>query len=92
VIVAVFASSGFWAWLQSRREKKDARTRALMGLLYDKIMHRCGIYLSRGTISKDEYEDLYKYFYTPYREMGGDGTAEKLMKEVEKLPITGGST
>ena len=44
-------------------------------------------YIERGWITQDEYEDLNKYLYNPYREMGGNGTAERLMTEIKKLPI-----
>ena len=44
-------------------------------------------YLSRGYITIDEYEDLQKYLYSPYSSFGGNGMAEKVMKEVQELPI-----
>lgn len=44
-------------------------------------------YLSRGYITIDEYEDLQKYLYSPYEAFGGNGMAEKVMKEVQELPI-----
>ena len=30
IVVAVFASTGFWSWVQRRGEKKDARTKKLL--------------------------------------------------------------
>ena len=44
-------------------------------------------YLSRGYITIDEYEDLQKYLYIPYSTFGGNGMAEKVMYEVQELPI-----
>lgn len=61
----------------------------IKGLGYDRIMSLCLRYIEQGYISKDEYENLHDYLYVPYREMGGDGVAEKLMKEVGRLPIRG---
>ena len=58
-----------------------------MGLGYAEICRRASIYLAQGEISTDEYQDFVKYLYKPYLDMGGDGTAEKLMEEVKKLPI-----
>ena len=87
VFCSVLASSGFWTWMQSRRDKKDAKTRMILGLGHDRIMFLCMKYLERGWITADEYEDLNKYLYTPYQELGGNGTAEKLMGEVKKLPV-----
>ena len=87
VVCAVLASSGFWAWITSRRDKKDAKTKMILGLGHDRIVSLAMEYVERGWISQDEYEDLNKYLYLPYREMGGNGTAERLMTEVKKLPI-----
>jgi len=87
VIGSVLASSGFWAWLQSRRDKKDAKTRMILGLGHDRIINLCMRYIDRGWIGSDEFEDLIKYLWNPYSEMGGNGTAERLIRAVEKLPI-----
>ena len=87
IIGAVFASQGFWAWLQNRSSNRSAKTRLIMGLGYAEICRRASIYLAQGEISTDEYQDFVKYLYKPYHDMGGDGTAEKLMEEVKKLPI-----
>jgi len=87
VVCAVLASSGFWAYLQARHEKKDAKTKMLLGLGHDRIVALTMSYIERGWITQDEYEDLNKYLYNPYREMGGNGTAERLMTEIKKLPI-----
>ena len=35
----------------------------------------------------DEYKDLDDYLFKPYIALGGNGSAEKMMKEVSKLPI-----
>lgn len=89
IVVAVLASSGFWAWIMKRSEKKDTRTRMLIGLGHDRIIFLCMKYIERGWINHDEYENLYEYLYKPYEEMGGNGSAQRLMQEVKKLPIKG---
>ena len=87
VICSVLASSGFWAWMTSKRDRKDAKTKMILGLGHDRIVVLAMSYIERGWITQDEYEDLNKYLYNPYREMGGNGTAERLMAEITKLPI-----
>lgn len=86
--VAVFGSTGFWSWLQNRGKKKTAEARLLMGLAYSEIIRRSEQYIKRGYITTDEYNELSRYLFEPYREMGGNGTAQKLMAEVQKLPTT----
>ncbi len=87
VLAAVLASSGFWAFLQRRGERKDVRAQMLMGLAHDRILFLGRSYVSRGYVTQAEYENLYKYLYQPYRRLGGNGTAERIMKEVERLPL-----
>lgn len=87
VICSVFASSGLWALIQKRVDKNDARTRMIKGLGHSQIVEFGMIYINRGWITKDEYEDLYTYLYEPYKALGGNGSAERIMDEVRKLPI-----
>lgn len=60
----------------------------LIGLAHDRIINLGKEYIRRGSITAGEYDDLYTYLYVPYRKGGGNGTAEKIMKEVAELPIT----
>lgn len=84
--VAVFGSTGFWTWVQSRNKQKSAEDRLLLGLAYDKIVWQCNKFIAQGHISAQEFNELDRYMFTPYRELGGNGTAAKLMDEVRKLP------
>lgn len=92
IVGAVFASTGFWAFLtyliQSKQTKDSAEREMLKGLGHDRICYLGECYIQRGYITKDEYENLHDYLYLPYKKLGGNGTAEKIIKEVEKLPLT----
>ena len=59
----------------------------LIALGHDSIIFLGMTYLERGWISQDEYENIHDYLYVPYKLMGGNGSAERVMKEVDKLPI-----
>lgn len=87
IILSVFSSSGLWAFIQSRRDKKDARNDLLVGLAHDRIIFLGMSYIERGEITRDEYENLHDYLYIPYQKMGGNGSAARVMAEVEKLKI-----
>lgn len=87
VVCAVIASSGFWAYIQKRSERKDVKTRMLVGLAHDRILCLGMQYIERGWITRDEYENLYEYLYTPYQKMGGNGSAKRVMDIVNTLPI-----
>lgn len=87
IIGSVVASSGFWAYIQKKLEKKDIKTMMLIGLAHDRIIYLGMSYIERGWITNDEYENLYDYLYKPYEQMGGNGAAKRIMNEVQKLPI-----
>lgn len=87
IIVACIASSGFWAFITKVTEKKSANTKMLVGLGHDRIVYLGMTYIERGYITKDEYENLHDYLFIPYEKLGGNGSAARVMKDVEKLPI-----
>lgn len=87
IVCAVIASSGFWAFIQRKNENKDVKSQMLIGLAHDRIIFLGMKYIERGWISQDEYENLCDYLYKPYEKLGGNGSAQKVMIEVNKLPI-----
>lgn len=87
IFSSVLASSGLWAYVTKRLEKKDVKTEMLIGLGHDRIMYLGMAYIERGYITSDGYENLYEYLYKPYEKMGGNGSAKRIMNEVNKLPI-----
>lgn len=89
--VAVFGSTGFWTWLINRNKQKTAESRLMMGLAYSEIVRRCEHCIARGYVDIDEYNELNRYLFEPYKEMGGNGTAQKLMDEVRCLPTRKGA-
>ena len=86
-IGAVLASSGFWAYMQHRDHAKAATTRLLMGVAYNTIYTQGVQYIARGWVTKDEFEELHRYFFTPYKTLGGNGVAEHIMNQVMSLPF-----
>ena len=87
VFSSVLASSGLWAYITKRLEKKDVKTEMLVGLAHDRILFLGMHYVDRGFITQDEYENLHDYLYVPYEKLGGNGSAKRVMQEVDKLPI-----
>lgn len=87
ILTTLLASAGFWAFVTKIVDKRSAKTKMLLGLGHDRIMSLGMKYIEKGSITQGEYENLYKYLYKPYKDMGGNGSAERLMKEVDKLKI-----
>ena len=90
VLGSILASNGVWGLIDKLTDKKSDKNKLLMGLAYSEIINRSERYIERGYISSDEYHELDHYLYQPYKKMGGNGTAMRLMEKVEKLPSTKG--
>ena len=85
ILCSVLASSGFWVYLQKNLEKKDVKTKMLIGLAHERIITLGMFYLERGDwITQEEYENLHDYLYKPYEDMGGNGAAKRIMTEIDK--------
>lgn len=87
IITSVIASSGFWAYITRYIDRNDVKNDLLIGLAHDRILYLGIVYIEKGYVTQDEYENLYEYLYKPYKKMGGNGSAERVMNEVNKLPI-----
>lgn len=87
IVCSVIASSGFWTFISKRRDNNNAEVKMLLGLGHIKIIEICERYIERGYIRQNEYDSLYNYLYLPYKDLGGNGTAERMLNEVKKLPI-----
>lgn len=87
VLLTLLGSAGFWGYLESRRARKDANTKLLVGIAHDRIVYLGMEYVERGSITRDEYENLNDYLYEPYAAAGGNGSAKRVMEEVKKLPL-----
>ena len=90
-ISGIFGLSNFAMFLIQRHDQRVNKERPeykmILGLGHDIIINRGEYYIARGCITKDEYENLNEYLYKPYLEMGGNGTAKKIMDEIEKMPL-----
>jgi hypothetical protein len=85
-LVSVLASSGFWAWIQSRDTTRTATSKLLMGLAYDKLVMLGLQYIEQGSITRDEMEDFREYLIA-YKALGGNGVAERISEDVMHLPM-----
>ena len=87
IAIALMASSGFWAYISSYKDRKSMQTELLIGLAHDRLVSLGLTYITRGWITQDEYENYNVYLYKPYEKLGGNGSVRRIMLEVDKLPI-----
>lgn len=88
ITTSILASSGLWAFITTKMNRKSALEYGVKALLHDRIYYECEKRLKQDSITREDYENL-QYLYKPYKELGGNGTCEKLMHDVNLLPIKG---
>ncbi len=94
LLSAFLGASGLWTLIGKRLDKKiessanrDKERAMLVGLAHDRIVWLGMQYIERGWITNDEYENLDVYLFKPYEELGGNGSAAKIMSDVRNLPM-----
>lgn len=87
ILTSVLASSGLWAFLSTHVEKNSAEKDIILGIAHVEILFFGTRYLERGYITREEYSILYSCIYEPYKKLGGNGSASRVIAEIEKLPI-----
>lgn len=94
LVSAFLGASGLWAIIGKRIDNKieknanrDKERAVLVGLAHDRIVWLGMQYIERGWITHDEYENLDVYLFKPYEDLGGNGSAARVMDEVRNLPI-----
>lgn len=98
IVVSVIASSGCWSVILYRMQTKDkakekdsAERKMLMALAHDRLYYLLESMLEeyqtgkRKGITTEEFENI-KILFDGYKSLGGNGTCERLYKEVDKLP------
>ena len=83
----LLTSQGIRAFWRNAFQKQALMEKLMLGLAHDRILFLSQAALDKGYITHDEYENLRDYIYEPYKGLGGNGAAERILKEVEKLPL-----
>ena len=98
ILVAVITSSGVWGYLDHRRQEKradrgleDAERRLIVAIARSQLVQQSIEYIKRGSVSVEEVDALTA-LYEPYRELKGNGNAERLYKQAVDLPVRHGRT
>ncbi len=68
------------------KENIEVLKRSQMQQMRERIKNICRDKIHEGSISSDELEDLTA-LHSSYKELGGNGFCDKLMKKVNQLPI-----
>lgn len=87
LLASIVGSAGFWTFLESRKNRSGASTRLMMGLAYSKAVELGMFYIQRGFITTEELGDFRKHLYDPYIALGGNGVIDRIMDEIQELPL-----
>ena len=86
--------SGLFGLIQHRLARRDrlsdrdeAQTKALRYLMLYIIQERAKEHLRQGRISLDERRSLHHWHELYHNGLGGNGDADALMAQVDKLPL-----
>lgn len=85
-VTALIGSSGIWMWLKTKAERNTSEDRLLLAVARSQLVESGREYLKRGYITLDEYEE-YEDNYKLYSDLGGNGLARRIFKQVDELPI-----
>ncbi len=87
VVTALLGSSGIWMWVKTKTDRIDSEDKLLLVVARAQLVTQGREYLKRGYITMDEYEE-YEDQYKLYSDLGGNGLARRMFKQVEDLPMT----
>ena len=86
LITTVLSGPGIWAWAKTRTQHKASEEMLLLQVAKSQLVAQGREYLKRGYITMDEYEE-YESEYQVYSDLGGNGLARRIFKQVDDLPI-----
>lgn len=86
VVTTLLGSSGIWMWAKTKADRNTSEDRLLLSVARSQLVEQGRKYLKRGYITMDEYEE-YEDNYKLYSDLGGNGLARRVFKQVDELPM-----
>ena len=90
IVVAIFASTGFWQFIlaiyNNKTKKKTPMENMVLALGRDKLLDANKKYRKMGFIPEDDFE-TYIGLGEAYEKMGGNTLVRKGFEENRKLPV-----
>lgn len=79
--------AGLFGLWQKRHARKDAHGKALRYLMLYVIQERAKQHIKDGSITMEERRSLHHWHSLYHNELGGNGDADALMAQVDRLPL-----
>jgi hypothetical protein len=87
LISAIIGSTGLWMFLTKRFDNKSLHMKLTMGMAHNTILYAGMKHIRRGYITQEELENIHDYLWVPYSELGGNGSAKRMIDQLTKLPV-----
>ncbi len=71
--------------LKATKNRQDAINDGVKAILHDRIYQAHGWYMRQGYCSLEDKKNI-EYLFTPYRNLGGNGTGERAYDDIMALP------
>lgn len=71
--------------VQAKKKEYDVLKEGIVALLHDRLYRACSFFIERGYCTLEDRSNL-EYLYTPYKELGGNGTGTELYHKCLELP------
>ena len=79
--------AGVFTMIQSRKARKDAKGKALRYIMLYIIQERAKQHIKDRNITLEERRSLHHWHDLYHNGLGGNGDADALMAQVDKLPL-----
>lgn len=79
--------AGVFSLIQSRKARKDAKGKALRYIMLYIIQERAKQHIRDKNITLEERRSLHHWHDLYHNGLGGNGDADALMAQVDKLPL-----
>lgn len=86
ILTTVLSSPGILAWVKTLKSRNTSSANLLLQVSKNHLVSQGREYLKRGYITMDEYEE-YEEEYKLYSDLGGNGLARRVFKQVDDLPM-----
>ena len=88
IILALIGSSSLWSFIAGLKKKNRKLEELVRGLTILVLKDQARYHRAKGEISQDEYRMIFDSVYARYKELGGNGSSERLMTELSNLPTS----
>lgn len=72
---------------KQNKEDNQSIKNALKSILHNILMNECQSIIDKKYCTNEDFERVLEY-YTPYKSLGGNGSAKRMVEQIQSLPAT----